>query len=46
MVSQRGSSLLKNVYFDDFELFGVLHLRSDFDMLIQNDEINRSFSSS
>jgi hypothetical protein len=37
-------SVLKNAYIVGFDLLEVLHLRSDFDVQMQADEVIRSFS--
>ena len=41
---QNRSSVLKNAYIADFGLWSALHLRSDFDVQIRNDEVIRGFS--
>jgi hypothetical protein len=43
-VSENGGSLLKNAYTDEICIEYGLHLRSDFDMHMQTDEIILSFS--
>src|SRR5258708_17953710 len=41
---QNRSSVLKNAYIADFGPWSALHLRSDFDVQIRNDEVIRGFS--